>query len=116
MARTVKRICYVCRKEYEYCHRCSDGPTWHYAFCDENCKDLSKILDDYTAGITTANDANKLLEKIDLSNLDNFAEFAKNEIEEIKANSKPKTTKAKNDADEVLVKKPKKTSVFADSE
>lgn len=115
MAKKGKRICYICGKEYEYCHRCSKDPTWKYVFCDENCKHISKILDDYVAGIITANAANDVLKTLDLSGYSNFHQFAKDEIEDIKANLKPKTTKDKDDAKEVKTdnvenKKPKKVS------
>lgn len=98
MAKGKLRICYVDKTQYNYCRKCSSDPTWKFVYCCENCRDIKYLLDAYEAKAISANEANKRLDELDLSNLDNFADYIKEEIAEIRANSTTKkSTKSKKE-------------------
>ncbi len=114
---SVKRTCLICKSQYEYCPRCSNDPLWKFTFCSENCHNIDTIICNYSgfkrghyAGYSV-DKANEELEQCDLSNIANAPKDYQEIVEEIKANSKPKTTKA-----ETKAPKPRKVSAFADSE
>lgn len=98
MAKGKPRICYVDKTSYNYCRKCSSDPTWKFVYCCENCRDINYTIDAYKAKAVTADDAVKKLDNLDLSNYDNFTDYIKSEIADIRANSTPKTkTKSKKD-------------------
>ena len=47
------RMCCVCHKEYPFC-LCNPEdrlkPTWHFAYCSENCKDIYNITSSFENG------------------------------------------------------------------
>ena len=68
------RKCIVCGREYYFCHTCQDGaikPSWYLIFHDQNCHDIY----DAVANILPQQGkeaAKEALDKLDLSNKENF--------------------------------------------
>ena len=83
------RTCCVCHKEYSFC-LCNpedrNKPTWYFAYCSENCKDIYTVTSDYENGNISADDAKKQLDKLDLSQIANFGESYQKAIMKINEN------------------------------
>ena len=78
-----ERICSVCKRTYKYCPLCKEDakkPTWLFAFCSENCKDIYNITSSFEDGCMTDTEAKAKLEKLDLSRKEYFGESYKNSI------------------------------------
>lgn len=86
------RTCCVCHKEYSFC-LCNpedrNKPTWYFAYCSENCKDIYAATSDYENGNISADDAKKQLDKLDLSQIANFGESYQKAIMKINENITP---------------------------
>ena len=87
--------CLTCGKEYYFCPKCnshkpSPAPLWRVNYCDENCKSLFDIVSSYNCGSLTDEQANAMLAKCDLSNLDKMKENIKTVVKSIQK----KTAKA----------------------
>ena len=104
MSKNDLRMCCVCHKEYSFCPVCNPEdrlkPTWHFAYCSENCKDIYNITSSFENGRLSDIDAKAKLEKLDLSKKDNFGESYQKSIDS--------TMKAKP---QVVTKDNKKTEV-----
>ena len=109
MSKNDLRMCCVCHKEYSFC-LCNPEdrlkPTWHFAYCSENCKDIYNITSSFENGRLSDIDAKAKLEKLDLNEKDNFGESYKNSIASImkakaqvikKENKKTEVKSAKKD-------------------
>ena len=87
------RTCCVCRKEHLFCPQCRpedrNKPTWYFAYCSENCKDIYAATSDYENGNISADDAKKQLDKLDLSQIANFGESYQKSIMKINENITP---------------------------
>ena len=87
------RTCCVCRKEHLFCPQCrpedKNKPTWYFAYCSENCKDIYAATSDYENGNISADDAKKQLDKLDLSQIANFGESYQKAIMKINENITP---------------------------
>ena len=87
------RTCCVCRKEHLFCPQCRpedrNKPTWYFAYCSENCKDIYAATSDYENGNISADDAKKQLDKLDLSQIANFGESYQKAIMKINENITP---------------------------
>ena len=87
------RTCCVCRKEHLFCPQCRpedrNKPTWYFAYCSENCKDIYAATSDYENGNISADDAKKQLDKLDLSQIANFGESYQKAIMKINENVTP---------------------------
>ena len=103
------RMCCVCHKEYPFC-LCNPEdrlkPTWHFAYCSENCKDIYSVTSAFEDGRMTDIEAKEKLEKLDLTKKEYFGESYQNSIASImkaKAqvikteNKKPEVKSAKKD-------------------
>lgn len=80
------RRCCVCGKEYKYCNQClsdKNKPTWMFAWCSENCKDIYNATSDFEDGNITANEAKAKLDNLDLSRFEYFGNSYKNSISKI---------------------------------
>lgn len=97
MSKRGLRKCCVCHTDYSFC-LCNvadrDKPTWHFAYCSENCRDIYTVTSGYENGKISANDAKAQLEKLDLSALSNFGESYQNAIIKINASATPVETEA----------------------
>ena len=93
------RTCCVCHKEYSFC-LCNPEdrlkPTWHFAYCSENCRDIYAVTSAYEDGDINSIEARKRLESLDLSKKDNFGESYRNSISSI-MNTKVQTNKKENE-------------------
>lgn len=88
MTKKKMRKCAVCRTEYTYCNRCQedkDKPTWYFTFCSSNCKDIYDATSKFENGQLTEDEAKKILDKLDLSKVDNFGQSYKSSITKINA-------------------------------
>lgn len=86
------RMCCVCHKEYSFCLCNSEDrnkPTWYFAYCSENCKDIYTATSDYEDKKISADDAKKQLDKLDLSQIANFGESYQKAIMKINENATP---------------------------
>ena len=67
MSKNDLRTCCVCHKEYSFCPVCNPEdrfkPTWHFAYCSENCKDIYNITSSFENGRLSDIDAKAKLEK-----------------------------------------------------
>lgn len=81
------RRCVVCGGKYQYCPTCSQDrnkPLWMNEFDTESCKDIFQICTDFNVGIKNKSEALTALEKCDLTNEKNFAEYIKIDIAHIR--------------------------------
>lgn len=87
MSKNDLRTCCVCHEEYSFCPVCNSEdrlkPTWHFAYCSENCKDIYNITSSFEDGRMTDIEAKAKLEKLDLSRKEYFGESYKNSIASI---------------------------------
>lgn len=98
-----ERICSVCRGTYKYCPSCKDDakkPTWLFAFCSENCRNIYNITSDFENKQITDIEAKDKLEKLDLSRKEYFGESYKNSIASI-MKAKAQVIKKENKKTEV---------------
>ena len=97
------RMCCVCHKEYPFC-LCNPEdrlkPTWHFAYCSENCKDIYNVTSAFEDGRMTDIEAKEKLEKLDLSRKEYFGESYKNSIASI-MKAKAQVIKKENKKTEV---------------
>ena len=86
------RTCCVCHKEYSFC-LCNpedrNKPTWYFAYCSENCKDIYTATSDYENGNISADEAKTQLDRLDLSQIANFGESYQMAIMKINENATP---------------------------
>lgn len=67
-----EKICAVCKRPYKYCPSCAqdkEKPTWYFTFCSSTCKDIYEATSSYANGKLSANEAKKILDKLDLSKI-----------------------------------------------
>lgn len=87
------RTCCVCRKEHLFCPQCRpedrNKPTWYFAYCSENCKDIYTVTSNYEDKKISADDAKTQLDKLDLSHIANFGESYQKAIMKINENATP---------------------------
>ena len=87
------RTCCVCRREHLFCPQCRpedrNKPTWYFAYCSENCKDIYTVTSYYEDKKISADDAKKQLDKLDLSQIANFGESYQKAIMKINEETKP---------------------------
>lgn len=87
------RTCCVCHQEHMYCPVCNpedrNKPTWYFAYCSENCKDIYAVTSDYEDKKITADEAKAQLDKLDLSHIANFGESYQKAIMKINENITP---------------------------
>ena len=58
-------------------------PTWYFAYCSENCKDIYNVTSAYEDGRMTDIEAKEKLSKLDLSRKNNFGESYQKSIASI---------------------------------
>ena len=120
MSKNDLRMCCVCHKEYSFCLFCNPEdrlkPTWHFAYCSENCKDIYNITSAFEDGRITDTEAKAKLEKLDLNEKDNFGESYQKSIASI-MKAKAQVIKKENKKTEVKsVKKDIVTKVENEAE
>ena len=91
MGKKNNRVCIICGKEYRYCSACGEDagkPTWYFIFDRQNCHDIYEVCTQYRDGEIDAKVAYEKISKLDISNIKNFAESTRIQIEEILAKGK----------------------------
>ena len=86
MGKKNNRTCIICGQEYRYCSACGEDagkPTWYFIFDGQNCHDIYEVCTQYRDKKIDAKKAYELISKLDLSNIEDFVETTKNQIEEI---------------------------------
>ena len=87
------RTCCVCHRNFSSCPVCNpedrNKPTWYFAYCSENCKDIYSVASDYENGNIQADEAKTQLDKLDLSHIANFGESYQKAIMKINENATP---------------------------
>ncbi len=87
MGKQNNRICCICGKTYTFCPVCNSGdtnkPTWYFTFCGENCKDIYNVCTQYRDKELSPAEAQAKIMKLDITNIDNFAEATQAQIHEI---------------------------------
>lgn len=105
MAKKDMRTCCVCHREYHFCPVCNsedaNKPSWYFAYCSENCKEIYDATSSFEDGRMTDVEAMERLEKLDLSHKHNFGESYQTSIAKI-MKAKPQQSIKK---DEFLVNK-----------
>ena len=103
MSKNDLRMCCVCHKEYPFC-LCNPEdrlkPTWYFAYCSENCKDIYNVTSAFEDGRMTDIEAKEKLEKLDLSEKDDFGESYQKSIASI-MKAKAQVIKKENKKTEV---------------
>ena len=104
----LNRTCIICGKKYSYCNNCQSDAnkrTWYFIFDGLNCHDIYEGCTQYRDGEIDVKAAYEKISKLDISNIKNFAEATRIQIEEILAKGKDvksvtekvKTSKTKNE-------------------
>ena len=91
MGKKNNRTCIICGENYAYCPHCGEDankPTWYFIFDGQNCHDIYEVCTQYRDGEIDANVAYEKISKLDISNIKNFAESTRIQIEEILAKGK----------------------------
>lgn len=96
MGKKNNRTCIICGKNYTYCPVCNSGdankPTWYFIFDGQNCHDIYEVCTQYRDGEIDAKVAYEKISKLDISNIKDFYEATRIQIEEIIANGKESKT------------------------
>ena len=96
MGKKNNRTCIICGKNYTYCPVCNSGdankPTWYFIFDGQNCHDIYEVCTQYRDGEIDAITAYEKISKLDISNIKDFYEATRIQIEEIIANGKESKT------------------------
>ena len=80
------RKCIVCGKLYTYCPHCgadATKPAWYAEFHDENCREIFHIVSEYLANEITKEEAQKRVQKCDLSHKKTFKASISRELDTI---------------------------------
>ena len=96
----LNRTCIICGKRYSHCNNCqrdAGKPTWYFIFDGQNCHDIYEICTQYRDGEIDVTTAYEKISKLDISNIKNFAEVTRIQIEEILAKGKDKDIKSVED-------------------
>ena len=91
MGKKNNRKCIICGNSYHFCPTCGEDtgkPTWYFIFDGQNCHDIYEVCTQYRDGEIDANVAYEKISKLDISNIKNFAEATRIQIEEILAKGK----------------------------
>lgn len=86
MGKKNNRKCIICGHDYHFCPTCSEDtskPTWYFIFDGQNCHDIYEVCTQYRDGEIDLKVAYEKISKLDLSNLKNFAESTRKQIDEI---------------------------------
>ena len=87
----LNRTCIICGKKYSYCNNCqsdANKPTWYFIFDSQNCHDIYEVCTQYRDKEITVAQAYEKISKLDISDIKNFAESTRKQIEEILAKGK----------------------------
>ena len=86
MGKKNNRTCIICGHSYHFCPTCGEDagkPTWYFIFDGQNCHDIYEVCTQYRDGEIDVKAAYEKISKLDISNIKNFAEATRIQIEEI---------------------------------
>lgn len=86
MGSKINHKCHCCQTGYYYCPTCPSTEhleTWHIMFHEENCKTIFSTCVDYFLNKITADEAAKILNECDLTNVDSFEKTVKDQVKTI---------------------------------
>ena len=86
MSKKANRICKTCQTEYYFCPNCNNvtaADKYKNIFCSKNCRDIFQTVARYNMNHITKDEARADLSKLDLSNLSNFSEQIKADVNTI---------------------------------
>ena len=86
MGKKNNRKCIICGNSYHFCPTCGEDtgkPTWYFIFDGQNCHDIYEVCTQYRDGEIDVKSAYEKISKLDISNIKNFAEATRIQIEEI---------------------------------
>ena len=95
MGKKNNRTCIICGNSYHFCPTCGEDagkPTWYFIFDGLNCHDIYEVCTQYRDGEIDAKVAYEKISKLDISNIKDFYEATRIQIEEIIANGKESKT------------------------
>ena len=105
MGKKNNRTCIICGHQYHYCSTCGEDagkPSWYSIFDGQNCHDIYEVCTQYRDKVIPVKQAYDRILKLDISNLKDFNDITKSQIEEIiskgkesKVVDKPKSDNAK---------------------
>jgi hypothetical protein len=81
-----ERNCIVCGRQYRYCPKCREFEyleKWHTNYCNEQCKNVSSIINRYAFKHINKSEAKKLLEENNITKENNILPKYKVYIDEI---------------------------------
>ena len=91
MGKKNNRTCIICGNSYHFCPTCGEDtgkPTWYFIFDGQNCHDIYEVCTQYRDGEIDVKAAYEKISKLDISNIKNFADATRIQIEEILAKGK----------------------------
>lgn len=118
MGRKISRTCIICKAQYHYCPNCgadAGKPTWYFIFDGQNCHDIYEVCTQYRDKEIDAETAYALISKLDLSNMENFVESTRLQIEEIIKLHEEATDKVVEVVEDEKVKIPNESSKNANN-
>lgn len=88
----INRKCIICGKDYYFCNVCNsedaNKPTWYFIFDGQNCHDIYEVCTQYRDEEIDVKVAYEKISKLDISDIESFAESTRNQIEEIMSKGK----------------------------
>ena len=111
MGKQNNRTCIICGKSYSHCPNCGEDankPSWYFIFDSQNCHDIYEVCTQYRDKEITVAQAYEKISKLDISDIKNFAESTRKQIEEIMSKGKefkPVNDKGKTDSTKTYNKK-----------
>jgi hypothetical protein len=84
-------VCKVCGVKYSFCPNCAGvkaAEKYKTIFCSKNCRDIFHALSKYTVGVVNKDEAKDILCSLDLSNLSNFSEQIRSDVDKIMYSNK----------------------------
>ena len=84
-------ICIICGNSYNFCLTWGEDEgkhTWYFIFDGLNCHDIYEVCTQYRDGEIDVKSAYEKISKLDISNIKNFADATRIQIEEILAKGK----------------------------
>ena len=86
MGKKNNRECIICGNSYHFCPTCGEDsgkPTWYFIFDGQNCHDIYEVCVAYRDKTISIKEAYEKIIKLDISNLEKFAEVTQGQIKEI---------------------------------
>ena len=86
MGKKNNRACIICGRGYSYCSTCGEDagkPSWYSIFDGKNCHDIYEVCTQYRDGVIDSKKAYEVISKLDISDIKNFNDVTKSQIEEI---------------------------------